>query len=52
MEKNKILIIEANYYSQISEALLIGAKKKLENNNFKYDLISVPGALEIPVIID
>ena len=29
MEKNKILIIEANYYSQISEALLIGAKKKI-----------------------
>lgn len=52
MEKNKILIIEANYYSQISEVLLIGAKKKLENNNFKYDLISVPGALEIPVIIE
>jgi 6,7-dimethyl-8-ribityllumazine synthase len=52
MKKNKILIIEANYYSQISESLLSGAKKKLENDNFKYDLISVPGALEIPVIIE
>jgi len=33
MAKNKILIIEANYYSQISESLLIGAKKILENIN-------------------
>ena len=34
MEKNKILIVEANYYTQISESLLIGAKKKLESNNY------------------
>lgn len=50
--KKKILIVQANYYSKISESLLSGAKKQLENNEYSYDIISVPGALEIPVIIE
>ena len=41
--KKKILIVQANYYSKISESLLSGAKKQLENNKYSYDIISVPG---------
>ena len=48
--KNKILIIQANYYKDISTALLKSAKKELKNFA-KIDIISVPGVFEIPVVI-
>ena len=48
--KNKILIIQANYYKDISTALLKSAKNELKNFA-KINVISVPGVFEIPVVI-
>ena len=48
--KNKVLIIEANYYKDISTALLKSAKNELKNFA-KINVISVPGVFEIPVVI-
>ena len=48
--KNKVLIIQANYYKEISTALLKSAKNELKNFA-KINIISVPGVFEIPVII-
>ena len=55
--KKKILIVYANYYSQISDDLLDGALKYLNktyNLNIKNGgvvIIQVPGVFEIPVSI-
>ena len=48
--KNKVLIIQANYYRDISTALLKSAKNELKNFA-KINVISVPGVFEIPVVI-
>ena len=48
--KNKVLIIQANYYKDISIALLKSAKNELKNFA-KINIISVPGVFEIPVVI-
>ena len=48
--KKKILIIQANYYKDISTALLKSAKNELKNFA-KINIISVPGVFEIPVVI-
>tara|TARA_Y100001958_G_C21192439_1_gene520351 strand:- start:36 stop:461 length:426 start_codon:yes stop_codon:yes gene_type:complete len=47
----KILIVNANYYEDISKKLLLGSKKKLKNNSFKISIINVPGIYEIPIAI-
>ncbi len=47
----KILIIEARFYDKISDLLLTGAKATLAEANVIYDIITVPGALEIPAVI-
>jgi len=48
--KNKVLIIQAIYYKDISTALLNSAKNELKNFA-KINIISVPGVFEIPVVI-
>ena len=48
--KNKVLIIQANYYKDISTALLKSARNELKNFA-KISIISVPGVFEIPVVI-
>ncbi|MDC3020310.1 6,7-dimethyl-8-ribityllumazine synthase [Candidatus Pelagibacter sp.] len=48
--KNKVLIIQANYYKDISTSLLKSAKNELKNFA-KINVISVPGVFEIPVVI-
>jgi len=48
--KNKVLIIQANYYRDISTALLKSAKNELKNFA-KINIVSVPGVFEIPVVI-
>ena len=48
--KNKVLIIQANYYKDISTALLKSAMSELKNFA-KINIISVPGVFEIPVVI-
>ena len=48
--KKKILIVIANYYKDVSEALLKSAHKEL-NKFAKIKIIEVPGVFEIPVTI-
>ena len=48
--KNKVLIVQANYYRDISSALLKSALNELKNFT-KIKIISVPGVFEIPVVI-
>jgi len=56
MKKNlkltkKILIVQAVFYEDISKMLLDGAIKEINQNNMDYDIITVSGALEIPIAI-
>ena len=46
----KILIVNANYYKNISKKLILSTKEKL-NTNFKLNIINVPGIYEIPIAI-
>jgi len=46
-----ILIVEARFYSHISDALLDGAMAALEKGGASFERITVPGALEIPPAI-
>ena len=48
--KKKILIVNANYYNDISTGLL-SSTKRLIPKNFVYKIINVPGVFEIPVTI-
>jgi 6,7-dimethyl-8-ribityllumazine synthase len=43
-----ILLVEANFYTHISELLAAGAIAACNNANATFDRLSVPGALEIP----
>ena len=47
----KILIVNSNYYKEISNNLVISAKKKLLNIKFKVSILNIPGAFEIPISI-
>jgi len=42
------LIVEARFYDDIQDALLEGAVAELKAAGVAYDVITVPGALEIP----
>jgi 6,7-dimethyl-8-ribityllumazine synthase len=50
-DKIRVLIVEGRFYSDLSDALLDGAKAALEAYGAEYDVITVPGALEIPAVI-
>jgi 6,7-dimethyl-8-ribityllumazine synthase len=43
-----LLVVEARFYEDISDALFAGARAQLEKAGATYDRITVPGALEIP----
>ena len=49
--KKKVLIVSSDYYENISNNLLEGAKEELKSNNLKYDVLYAPGCFEIPFII-
>ena len=49
--KKKILIINSNYYKNISSNLVLHAKKVLSNRNFNVSILEVPGVYEIPIAI-
>ena len=49
--KPHFLIVEARFYNELSNALLEGAKAALDNANVSYDVVTVPGALEVPAAI-
>ena len=46
-----MLIVEARFYDHISDELLRGATRALDEAGAHYDRVSVPGALEIPAAI-
>lgn len=45
----RALIVEARYYQGISDELLAGARAALEAAGASVEVITVPGALEVPV---
>src|SRR6201995_5142829 len=47
----RILIVEARFYSDLADELLKGAVDALEAFGAAYDVVTVPGALEIPAAI-
>lgn len=44
----RFLIVEARFYDHLNDMLVAGAKDALEAAGHKADVITVPGALEIP----
>ncbi len=47
----KVLIVVSPYYSDIAKGLLTGAKSALEAAGAAYEVVEMPGALEIPTAI-
>jgi 6,7-dimethyl-8-ribityllumazine synthase len=47
----RILVVEARFYREYSDLLLEGARKVLDEAGAEHDLITVPGALEVPAAI-
>lgn len=52
MINRKVLIIISKYYKDISENLLKSAVTFLEENSILFDVVEVPGALEIPHVLN
>lgn len=44
----KFLIVEARFYDHLNDMLIAGARSALEDAGHLVDIITVPGALEIP----
>ena len=47
----KILIINANYYKDVTTKLFNASRNYLKMNNVKINLIEVPGVFEIPIAV-
>lgn len=47
----KLLIVVAPYYKDIADNLVAGAKAEIEAAGGTWDLVEVPGALEVPTAI-
>ncbi len=44
----KFLIVEARFYAQLNDMLIAGAKAALEGAGHAVEVVTVPGALEVP----
>ncbi|HZV56899.1 MAG TPA: 6,7-dimethyl-8-ribityllumazine synthase [Sphingobium sp.] len=44
----RFLIVEARFYAHLNDMLVAGAKAALDAEGHKADVLTVPGALEIP----
>jgi len=51
LEGARILVVEGRFYDDIADLLLAGAKRAFEKAGVNFDLVTVPGALEIPQAI-
>ncbi len=47
----KLLIVVAPFYRDIADNLIAGAKAEIEASGGTYELVEVPGALEVPTAI-
>jgi 6,7-dimethyl-8-ribityllumazine synthase len=47
----KFLIVEARWYDHLNDMLIAGAKAALEDAGHKYEVLTVPGSLEIPAAV-
>ena len=47
----KFLIVEARFYEHLNDQLIAGARAALKAAGHKADVVTVPGALEIPAAI-
>jgi 6,7-dimethyl-8-ribityllumazine synthase len=47
----RILIVEARYYDRLNDFLLEGARAAIEEAGHGHEIVTVPGALEIPAAI-
>ena len=47
----RILIVESRFYDDIADELLAGAKDALDAHGIAYDVVTVPGAFEVPATI-
>lgn len=50
-EGQHYLIVEARFYNELADALLEGAKAAFEAAGATFEVVTVPGALEIPAAI-
>lgn len=50
-KKAHLLVIEARFQDDLADALLEGATSALEEAGATYDVVTVPGSLEIPAVI-
>lgn len=50
-EPTKLLIVVSPYYKAIADNLVAGAKSEIEAAGATWDLVEMPGALEIPTAI-
>jgi 6,7-dimethyl-8-ribityllumazine synthase len=51
LKGTRFLIVEARYYEDIAAMLLEGAKTAFAKAGASFDLVGVPGALEIPLAL-
>jgi 6,7-dimethyl-8-ribityllumazine synthase len=49
LKGGRILIVEARFYEAIGAMLMDGARRALEAAGAAFDVVTVPGALEIPI---
>ncbi len=47
----RFLIVEARFYDHLNDLLVAGARAALEGTGHEVDVVTVPGALEIPAAI-
>jgi len=49
--RRNLLIVEARFHDDLADALLEGATGALDEAGATYDVVTVPGSLEIPAVI-
>ena len=47
----RVLIVEARFYAHLNDMLLDGARTALQEGGHDYEIVTVPGALEVPAAI-